>query len=230
MPSFRHYLFHDETRSWLDTAVWSSCPSASVSDLVRMCFDSDQEKLLVAWSRNQTFILKERLPTKIRTKNLDKLWEHLQSDLSLPQHSLFTTILVDDTAEKATFQPFNHLMVQEYTDQTCRNDVTIALRTRLLKGNSEVLDVGYDMTLIALVGILEALRTESNATKWLRTFAPPSILMPHQEKSSASHYGHWFSHSPTFNEWILNGVETLDRLRIPLETGLDAEITLSTSI
>lgn len=40
MPNFRDYLFHEETRKWLDVMVWSSAQPRNVDKMVRRCFFS----------------------------------------------------------------------------------------------------------------------------------------------------------------------------------------------
>lgn len=39
IPSFREYISHPKTQSWLDTMVWSSAQPHSVKDMVEKCFE-----------------------------------------------------------------------------------------------------------------------------------------------------------------------------------------------
>ncbi len=72
MPNFRDYLFHKETRKWLDVMVWSSAQPFNVDKMVRRCFfssssntslhgaepapvatgDEWEGKLLAVWARD----------------------------------------------------------------------------------------------------------------------------------------------------------------------------------
>lgn len=42
IPSFKAFLFHPDTRRWLDTMVWSSAQYPNVKDMVGRCFGEDQ--------------------------------------------------------------------------------------------------------------------------------------------------------------------------------------------
>ena len=53
MPTLCRYLFHKETRSWLDTMVWSSAQPHNVAIMVRACFGEEQEKLVQVWARDR---------------------------------------------------------------------------------------------------------------------------------------------------------------------------------
>ena len=53
MPSFREYLFHSETRSWLDTMIWSSAQPHNVAKMVQACFGTDKDKLIQIWARDR---------------------------------------------------------------------------------------------------------------------------------------------------------------------------------
>lgn len=52
MPAFVEYLFHDETRQWLDTMVWSSAMPASVSGMVEKAFGERTGLLRAVWARD----------------------------------------------------------------------------------------------------------------------------------------------------------------------------------
>ncbi len=53
MRTFRKYLFHEETCSWLDTMVWSSAQPHNVATMVQSCFRNDQKKLVLVWGRDR---------------------------------------------------------------------------------------------------------------------------------------------------------------------------------
>lgn len=64
MPTLRAYLFHKETKKWLDTMVWSSAQPHSVKDMVGKCFgegdvvpsredgEGDTGGLVAVWTRD----------------------------------------------------------------------------------------------------------------------------------------------------------------------------------
>lgn len=41
-PSLKSYLFHEKTREWLDTMIWSSAQPHSVRDMVQRCFGNEE--------------------------------------------------------------------------------------------------------------------------------------------------------------------------------------------
>lgn len=59
LPSFREYLFHAETKKWLDTMVWSSAQPHSVADMVQHCFAETKEGLLAIWARDTLGLSKQ---------------------------------------------------------------------------------------------------------------------------------------------------------------------------
>lgn len=52
LSSFTQYLFHPETREWLDTMVWSSAQPHSVADMVDRCFGERKDELVAVWARD----------------------------------------------------------------------------------------------------------------------------------------------------------------------------------
>lgn len=52
LTSFRQYLFHPNTRLWLDTMVWSSAQPHSVTDMVEKCFGEKKDDLVAIWARD----------------------------------------------------------------------------------------------------------------------------------------------------------------------------------
>jgi hypothetical protein len=52
MRTLCKYLFHEETRPWFDTMVWSSAQPHNVATMVQSCFMNEQEKLVQVWGRD----------------------------------------------------------------------------------------------------------------------------------------------------------------------------------
>lgn len=51
MGTFASYLFHAETREWLDTMIWSSAMPKSVQAMVKLCFGEGEKDLKDLWTR-----------------------------------------------------------------------------------------------------------------------------------------------------------------------------------
>ncbi|KIJ96230.1 hypothetical protein K443DRAFT_682452 [Laccaria amethystina LaAM-08-1] len=129
-PSFRNYLFHPTTRTWLDTMVWSSAQPHSVADMVDKCFGERKEELVAVWARDTLGLDEQAYNRKSQTtKDLAKPWSALQLDSATAttpsEHSALTTILVDDSPLKAKLQPYNHLCVREYVSNMRGSDVAV---------------------------------------------------------------------------------------------------------
>ena len=160
------------------------------------------------------------------TKDLEKPWRQLPGD-----HSMFTTVLLDDSPAKVRLQPFNHICVKEYNHEMRLHDLraqVLRVSTALFKlaernhndeshdedvmeasssdRNAPVTDVTvdeslestmtreawrkekkerkkaakaaeimkdspsikYDETLLAVVGILDTMRVQTNVAAWIR--------------------------------------------------------------
>ena len=52
LPAFRSYIFHEETKAWLDVMVWSSAQPHSVDDMVDKCFQEQKVELRAIWARD----------------------------------------------------------------------------------------------------------------------------------------------------------------------------------
>lgn len=60
IPSFRQYLFHETTRLWLDTMVWSSAQPRSVADMVDKTFGELQQSMVAVWTREDMGLTPEQ--------------------------------------------------------------------------------------------------------------------------------------------------------------------------
>lgn len=52
LPSFRSYIFHEETKPWLDVMIWSSAQPHSVHDMTDKCFQDRKKELRAIWARD----------------------------------------------------------------------------------------------------------------------------------------------------------------------------------
>lgn len=88
---------------------------------------------------------------------------------------------------------------------------------------------GLDTTLLAVIGILEAMRNVKNVPAFVRgggILTPSSELAIDSSKVSASTlpshdtFSHWFSNAETLDYWTQKGRQALERRGIPLEHGM----------
>jgi len=112
-------------------------------------------------------------------------------------HSAFTTLLLDDSPHKAALQPYNHICIPEYGSTRRRHDLQIFLATKGPKEDKKTKrknqvpgahstdqtvpelhprgalselaeEEPYDATLLAVIGILETVKLQSNVAGWIR--------------------------------------------------------------
>lgn len=148
------------------------------------------------------------------TKDLRRLWA------VFPHHSSATTILLDDSATKARLQPNNHLCVSDY-NRAMHKETKTAL---------EAVQAGVepptqpDQTLLAVIGVLETLRKESDIASWIRCgslFNFASSCQSHPEPSAAREPGpevakpiFWWKQPDIMEFWIRAGQAALQKLEI----------------
>ncbi|KAF9046108.1 hypothetical protein BJ165DRAFT_1131447 [Panaeolus papilionaceus] len=84
MRAFREYLFHEETKKWLDTMVWSSAQPHSVADMVDKAFEERKDELKAVWARDTLGLSANQYHQKTQTtKDLAKPW----AEISALRHS-----------------------------------------------------------------------------------------------------------------------------------------------
>ncbi|KAJ7182815.1 hypothetical protein C8R43DRAFT_13658 [Mycena crocata] len=269
LTSFREYIFHPSTRVWLDTMVWSSAQPPSVADMVSHCFTLEQQRqFLAVWARDTLGLSPELYHRKTQTtKDLETPWK------AFPKHSSHTTFLLDDSARKAHLHPYNHVCVREYIQETRTHDLAVwqkalgpakphkkikAKKVRTLPTpESEstpppapdwfVSSDKYDETLLAVVGILEALKPQPDVAHWIRSGGlllkdidaagridveatqnsrsrPPSpdTLLATQmaDLDLAQAQELWFDSEVTVGRWADQGIQALEALKIDVDPGI----------
>ncbi|KAF8582997.1 hypothetical protein K439DRAFT_1634767 [Ramaria rubella] len=169
MASFRSFLFHNAVKPFIEVMIWSSAQPHSVNDMVVRCFEDRKNELKAIWARDTLGLDKADYFRKVQTvKNLEKRWSVMSGNM--PHHTAETTLLVDDSALKAHLQPYNHLCVPEYTKNLRNRDLATK---KALSQNEALLDPeqihdGFDPTLIAIMGILDELKGQTNVAGWIR--------------------------------------------------------------
>ncbi|KAJ7705551.1 hypothetical protein B0H17DRAFT_1038291 [Mycena rosella] len=263
---FREYIFHSSTMAWLDTMVWSSAQPPSVADMVNHCFGDHQHKFLAIWARDTLGIPPELYHRKTQTtKDLRTPWG------AFPAHDVRTTVLLDDSVRKAHLHPNNHVCVLEYLQETRARDLVVwqtsefggalsekpkkkrrSNKKQSVSAEDAVLDSAvhlasapptkYDETLLAVVGILETLKTEGNVAEWMRggglladtaagntveqmDKSPDSLASQMAGLTVAATQPLWFTSEPVVRHWVGVGVHALEALRIDVVPGIQGEIS-----
>ncbi|TDL23517.1 hypothetical protein BD410DRAFT_787363 [Rickenella mellea] len=129
IPSFRQYLFHPDTRAWLDVMIWSSAMPPNVRSMAERCFGSNCNDLIAIWARDTLGLSREDYSQKsVTIKDLAKPWSELPVSENGVPHSALSTLLLDDSPVKARVQPYNHLCIKEYSLQRRDLDVTAMIK------------------------------------------------------------------------------------------------------
>ncbi|KAG6865413.1 hypothetical protein C0991_002803 [Blastosporella zonata] len=145
--TFKDYLFHEDTRSWLDTMVWSCAKPTKVADVVKSSFGQTAPMLLAVWARHKMKVDPDSQNQSPRLKDLHSVWKFTGEPKCIP-HSSYTTLLIDQSYDAARLQPYNHILVPE---RDLRHPVEAS-----------------DDILLCAVGILEAARGQENVAHWIR--------------------------------------------------------------
>lgn len=152
-------------------------------------------------------------------KDLRKVWK------AYPRHSAQTTLLLDDSVDKAQLQSDNHICVSKYTAEIRSKDEK-KYKSSLVSKSEPVLD---DEMLIAVVGILETMRTEENVPAWLesgglrRHDVSESLALEEimDSLSLESKVGTiWFDDQSVLSHWIRKGRAILNDLQISIDHGM----------
>lgn len=146
------------------------------------------------------------------TKDLQKLWA------AFPHHSSATTILLDDSERKARLQPYNHLCISEYNQNMHKDTVALLEAVRVGVGSPYPLD----RTLLAVVGILETLRKESDIASWIHrgkllgtaSSCPVDAEASAATKPEVAKFISWWERPDIMEFWIQAGCAVLQKLDI----------------
>lgn len=153
LPRFLQYAFANHS-----LLVWSSALPYNVKGICTRLFSRDQREMLLGeWGRNTLGLTCTQYKERVQVyKRLDRIWRN--EDLQR-LHPDFTggrrwgqnnTVLIDDSALKASAQPFNHVKVPEF-----------------VPGGGEKEGGGRDV-LGQVVGYLEEARKWNNVSGFVR--------------------------------------------------------------
>ncbi|TFK46305.1 hypothetical protein OE88DRAFT_1638491 [Heliocybe sulcata] len=221
--------------------VWSSAQPHSVDDMVGKAFGEKKGELKAVWARDTLGLSEHQY--RMSTPNSPEPVPSCPST-STPRaeaHSALTTVLLDDSPLKAHLQPYNHVCIKEYDSPLRRSDLDI-LEAQRAKQRQEELDADpdtsaegkvYDQTLLAIIGILDETRVQSNVAGWIRggglwgpkrdeikTYQAQDREVPAALTSESSE-SMWFEDEETVRYWAGKGREALERLGIPVEDGIE---------
>jgi hypothetical protein len=128
---------------------------------------------------------------------------------------------------KAVNQPFNQLVVPEFD----RDEYAASIEA--LKKNDPNAPT-MDKALLAVVGILEALRTVDNVPAWIRAGGlmardgprvqadAPTRPVKLKDLPSYAAFAHWYADAEIMARWVAQGVKALEDRGIMVDPGLDA--------
>lgn len=142
------------------------------------------------------------------TKDLQKIWSQLPHPFN--EHTSSTTLLIDDSMEKAHLQPYNHICIPDYTYE---------LRSRDLEATtSSSHGSHFDETLLGIIGVIEELRSQEDVTVWLQDQARKANKDGHDADLSMDLK--WLEKPEVLSIWAQKGRSCLQDLEISLVAGV----------
>ena len=141
------------------------------------------------------------------------VWNYFRTQPLQQPFSAYDTVLVDDSKQKAALQPFNHICVKEYDLQMRRSDLATALVSGQIPETTA--SVSYDMTLLALIGVLEELRFVGNIAKWMIDggMIPSGLATSLNQQASSI----WYENRAIMQYWAEKGRTAVGHLGITIE-------------
>ena len=119
LSQFLQYAFANHS-----LLIWSSAQPYNVTGMCARLFEPTQRKLLLGeWARDTLGLTPQQYKERVQVyKRLDRIWDDERLQYRHPdldqggrwaQHN---TLLIDDSFQKASAQPFNHVEVPEYVE------------------------------------------------------------------------------------------------------------------
>lgn len=145
LKPFLRYLFHN-----FKVMVWSSAQPTNVKSLVEQAVDKDLRSMLVdIWARDTFGLSPKNYSQNVQVyKNLKLIWSRDVIQQHHPKYAVgerfgqHNTILIDDSALKASAQPYNLLQIPEFraTPEQMQGDVLceVAGYLELLRQQADV--------------------------------------------------------------------------------------------
>ncbi|PWN47707.1 HAD-like protein [Violaceomyces palustris] len=122
-PIHRPYLsnFLDSRRGEYEVLIWSSAQPRNVDSMVKSILSPHQRsKLLRVWARDTLIPQRDFNFKKPSIKDLEIVWSALNLSTlgetkQIGPWDQSNTLLLDDSLSKAALQPFNHIVVPEFS-------------------------------------------------------------------------------------------------------------------
>ncbi|KAG5644418.1 hypothetical protein DXG03_008513 [Asterophora parasitica] len=138
-------------------------------------------------------------------KNIEKIWPEVSM---LEHHSVYSTVLLDDSPKKAILQPYNHLVVEDYTEDLHTHD--LHAHSEPHAGDS----LPPDDILLAVVGILDSMKDKANVAHWIRC---GGVIMQQGGLDGEPQQRSWFQVPEVRKHWIARGTQALDTLGVVID-------------
>lgn len=127
-PSLARFL--DYCFAHHSVLIWSSAQPANVIRICEKLFNSTQRSLILGeWARDTLSLTKAQYAARVQVyKRLTRVWADSTLQSKHPQFDQgqrwgqHNTILIDDSAKKASSEPFNHVEVPEFIKGGAKED------------------------------------------------------------------------------------------------------------
>ncbi|KAJ7811533.1 hypothetical protein B0H14DRAFT_2859697 [Mycena olivaceomarginata] len=263
LGTFKEYIFHPSTKKWLDAMVWSSAQPHSVADMLNHCFGQQQREFLAIWARDTLGLPPSLYHRKTQTtKDLAKPWatfpEHSHRTTLLLDDSARKAHLHPHNhvcvREYLAETRRHDLEVSQSSSSTPAPGGKPRKASKPKSKNAHAAELAsvdasvdappawflsspkYDETLLAVVGILEAVKSETDVAEWIRgggllAAGVADTVVEQAEDSGLGALANqmaalnlaqevWFNSEATVNHWVGRGVLALEALQIPLVAGV----------
>ncbi|KAF7369188.1 Phosphoprotein phosphatase [Mycena venus] len=272
LNTFKEYIFHPATMQWLDTMVWSSAQPPSVADMVNHCFGLQQRKFLAIWardtmglppalyqtqtspnpgppspehSRHTTLLLDDSArKAHLHPHNHVCVREYLQETR---RHDLEVLGRSNSKPPPADSKPKKRGKSKSKTEKAPEPELAVSeLPVDVDVSPAWLLESPkYDETLLAVVGILETVKTLPNVAEWIggggllakevkeavvvdseriskeeESDSPDSLAPQLAALKLAQAQELWFNSEATVTHWVDRGVHALEALQIPVVAGI----------
>ncbi|KAG5638612.1 hypothetical protein H0H81_011502 [Sphagnurus paluster] len=173
--------------------------------MVNASFGEARGDLLAVWARDRMDLGRHEYHKDVQTvKNLEKIWADRYYS-----HSVATTLLLDDSPAKAILQPYNHIVVGDYTQESRAHDLRVHAPDTP-ETTPTPFPRGCDDTLLAVVGILDTIKSQTNVARWIRFGG----LQLRESDQHGLQQEPWFQRSEVREHWRVKGVRVLAELGI----------------
>lgn len=172
LPPFLDYLFREH-----HVVVYSSAMQGTILNLLKATMPREhRSKIMRVFTREDMDIPRKYFKLKVSTfKRLSMVWDVLAEQNNDWEFDQTNTVLMDDSSEKASSEPYNHLLVPEYT--------------------VDIHNAGGDEALGNIAGYLDEVRKWENVSSYIREnpfdkdrdYPKPEGWVPHMDIYTPGH-------------------------------------------